>query len=61
MNYNGIYIIGAGGHGQVIADILRKLHYPVKGFLDDKLTSKIMDIPIVGPIMFAKELEGRFV
>ena len=32
MNYNGIYIIGAGGHGQVIADILRKLHYPVKGF-----------------------------
>ena len=61
MNYNGIYIIGAGGHGQVIADILRKLHYPVKGFLDDKLTSKIMDIPIVGPVMFAKELEGRFV
>lgn len=32
---SGILIIGAGGHGKVVADILLRLSMPVLGFLDD--------------------------
>ena len=57
-----IYIIGAGGHGQVVADALITLGFVLKGFLDDSLNLKeVSGIPVIGPIKLAKELEGKFI
>ncbi len=32
-----VYIVGGGGHGKVIAGILRDLHIPIAGVFDDRL------------------------
>ncbi len=57
-----IYIIGAGGHGQVVADALMTSGLILKGFLDDDLNLKeVSGIPVIGPIKLAKELEGKFI
>lgn len=57
-----IYIIGAGGHGQVVADAIMGLGSTPKGFLDDDLNLKeVSGIPVIGPIKLAKELEGKFI
>jgi len=59
-----IYIIGAGGHGQVVADTIIKMGFQPTGFLDDKeslISCKIMNIPIIGTISLAKTLNGRFI
>ena len=46
-----IIIIGAGGHGRVIADIVRKNGHEVIGFLDDNETlSTIKELPILGKV-----------
>lgn len=53
-----VLIIGAGGHGQVVADILARAHeagekpYPI-GFLDDNLRirgSYLLGLPVLGGI-----------
>jgi UDP-perosamine 4-acetyltransferase len=49
-----VVIIGAGGHGRVVLDILRlaDLHTPV-GFIDadtDRAGSTVANLPILGPI-----------
>ncbi len=59
-----VYIIGAGGHGQVVADALMKAGIIPAGFLDDNelLAGKdIMGIPVVGKIKTSFELGGKFV
>jgi len=51
-------VIGAGGHGSVVADIFLRMiengaNYQVMGFLDDNLTlvgSKILALPVKGTI-----------
>ncbi len=45
---NTLYIIGAGGHGKVIADIAVKCGYIDIAFLDDSVTGNCMGFPIVG-------------
>ncbi len=57
-----IYIIGAGGHGQVVADALIALGMKPSGFLDDNENlNSVFGIPIIGPIKLALKLEGKFV
>ncbi|MGC9090025.1 MAG: acetyltransferase [Caldisericia bacterium] len=61
---NDIYIIGAGGHGEVILDILLKNNIVPKGFLDDNRSlwnKEIQGIKVLGRINLAKELEGKFI
>ena len=43
-----VVIIGAGGHGKVIADIVEASGDKLIGFLDDKLSGKIMGYDILG-------------
>lgn len=45
---NKLIIIGAGGHGKVIADNALKNGYTDIGFVDDHAVGTCMDIPIVG-------------
>lgn len=45
---NKLIIIGAGGHGKVIADIALKNGYTDICFLDDNSTGECMGFPIVG-------------
>lgn len=63
MNKN-VVIIGASGHGKVIADIILKSGDQVKGFLDDaeNLPERILDIPVLGRVRdFEKYADCRFV
>lgn len=53
MAKDGIAIIGAGGHAQVVASTLLALGHNAIGFYDDdpqKWGQEILGIPIVGPI-----------
>jgi len=48
-----ILILGAGGHGKVVADILLASGQSVSGFLDDNLSthgSQILGLPVLGYI-----------
>lgn len=45
---NKLVIIGAGGHGRVIADIAAKNGYTDISFVDDNALGECMGIPIVG-------------
>lgn len=45
---NRLIIVGAGGHGRVVADIAVKNGYTEIGFLDDHATGKCMEFPIWG-------------
>lgn len=59
-----VVIIGASGHGKVIADIIIKSGDCVKGFLDDaeSLPERILDIPVLGKVPdFEKFTDCRFV
>lgn len=50
---SGILIIGAGGHGKVVADILLRQSIPVLGFLDDDPTiwgTSRLGLPVLGAI-----------
>ncbi len=46
--YNRLVIIGAGGHGRVIADIADKIGYKDIAFLDDNIIDSFMGFPIIG-------------
>lgn len=49
----GILILGAGGHGKVVADILQCQKIQVMGFLDDDSTrwgTLQLDLPVLGPV-----------
>lgn len=46
-----VILIGAGGHGKVIADIVLQAGAQVLGFLDDHPTSdRILGLPVLGPV-----------
>ncbi len=46
-----VIIIGAGGHGKVVADIIEKSGDKVYGFLDDNLTAKeFCGFPVLGSV-----------
>ncbi len=49
----GILVIGAGGHGKVVADIFRCLGQPVYGFLDDDPATwgtTRLGLPVLGAV-----------
>lgn len=49
MNGAGLMIIGAGGHGRVIADIAAaKDYYPKIAFLDDAVSAQQGEYPLMG-------------
>lgn len=54
-----VVIIGASGHGKVIADIIIKSGDQVRGFLDDaeNLPESILDIPVLGKVQDFKKYE----
>ncbi len=64
-----VIIIGAGGHGKVIADIILKRqeklneNIELKGFLDDRydmnLECEIFNLPVIGKVKKAKELANE--
>ncbi len=59
-----LYIIGAGGHGQVVLDCAREAGFEIGGFLDDdeNLVGKfIQGIKIIGKVALAKEIDGFIV
>lgn len=45
---NRLVIIGAGGHGKVIADIALKNGYKDVCFVDDHATGEVMGLPVIG-------------
>jgi sugar O-acyltransferase (sialic acid O-acetyltransferase NeuD family) len=47
-----LVVLGAGGHGKVVADILLALGEPVAGFVDDgrPIGSNVLDLPVLGPL-----------
>lgn len=55
---DGVVIIGAGGHGRVVADILLACGMPVHGFLDDRAVGPVEGLPVLGP--FARALDRSF-
>ncbi len=59
-----VIIIGAGGQGKVVADIVRRSGDIVLGFLDDNetITSEVVGIPVLGKIKdYVKYTEASFV
>ena len=51
-----LILIGASGHGKVIADIAVKNGYEVIGFLDDNPEVKsVMDFPVIGKVAEAEK------
>jgi len=51
-----VVIIGAGGHGKAIADVIEKSGDTVYGFLDDNLKENILNYKILGTIDSCEEL-----
>ncbi len=53
-----VVILGAGGHGKVLADIICASHDEVVGFLDDKIEkgSRVLGFPVLGPISDAQNM-----
>ncbi len=59
-----VYIIGAGGHGQVVADALLSIGITPAGFLDDNkelIGKTVLNIPVIAPVVKARETKGKFV
>jgi acetyltransferase EpsM len=59
-----LYIIGAGGHGQVVLDCARASGFEIGGFLDDDSTllGQIIDgVEVVGETSLARKINGLFV
>ena len=59
-----VVIIGASGHGKVIADIILKSGDAIKGFLDDskETTETVVGFPVLGKVSdYEKYLDCQFV
>lgn len=59
-----VIVIGASGHGKVIADIVRRSGDTLLGFLDDKEahSAEIVGIPVLGKVLdYVKYPEASFV
>ncbi len=48
--FNGILILGAGGHAKVIADIILSRGEKLIGFLDDNAKGTVLGYPILGTL-----------
>lgn len=56
-----LIIIGASGHGKVIADIALKMGYDIQGFLDDDDSIKdILGVPILGNVAKIKKYQKDY-
>ena len=56
---NRLIIIGASGHGKVVADIAKKTGYIDIVFLDNNRSITLCaGYPVLGPVSIARELEG---
>lgn len=56
------YLIGASGHGKVIANNLMLSGSSVKGFFDDDKSLKaILGYPVLGPIAKSLQYQGSFI
>ncbi|MCS6855175.1 MAG: acetyltransferase [Elioraea sp.] len=53
-----VVILGAGGHGRVVADILTLAGWQVDGFLDDARDGPVLGLPVLGA--FARAFEPGF-
>jgi sugar O-acyltransferase (sialic acid O-acetyltransferase NeuD family) len=53
-----VVVVGAGGHGRVVADILAAAGRAVAGFLDDRVAGPVGPLPVLGP--FARALDPAF-
>ncbi len=56
--FKSLVIIGAGGHGRVIADIALKLGYTDISFIDDNQTSDCMGFPVIGKCDILNTYDG---
>lgn len=56
---NRLVILGAGGHGKVVADIASRTGYADIAFLDDSpVLEKVLGFPVLGPIDLYTELDS---
>lgn len=57
-----LLILGAGGHGRVIADIAQDLGWNTIAFLDDAPlpAPPLADCPLLGPLSLRHDLGGQF-
>jgi len=53
-----IYVLGAGGHGRVVLDILRRGGTPADGVFDDQRTAPLEGTRILGPFAAALDRPG---
>ena len=54
-----LVIIGASGHGEVVADIAQRVGYRDIVFLDDSpVARECMGFPVVGPLAMANRIGG---
>lgn len=58
---SSIVVVGAGGHGIVVADALLECGEHVLGFLDDHLpaATRSLDLPVLGPITWLQNHDAR--
>lgn len=54
--FNRLVVIGAGGHGKVVADVAMKIGYTDIAFLDDRAEGYVMGYPIIGEIADCQKL-----
>lgn len=55
-----LILIGASGHGKVVADIAIKNGYAILGFLDDNpIIKDVMGIPVMGKVADAEQYVGK--
>ena len=63
---NGVFIIGAGGHGKVVVSTLQEQGMEVLGIFDDDINKwgrRLLGVPILGGLDLAQEYanKGRFI
>lgn len=59
MQAGKLYVVGAGGHGRVVAATALAAGFELGGFLDDiHAGSAVMGVPVIGPVSMLAELGG---
>ena len=60
----GVVVVGAGGHGRVVADAVRLLGHPIRGFLDDSdpgSRNPHPDVEVIGSLEILSDLPDELV
>jgi sugar O-acyltransferase (sialic acid O-acetyltransferase NeuD family) len=57
----GVVVVGAGGHGKVVCDVLRSSGNAVEGFVDDgkPAGTRVLDLTVLGDVAWALRRGGR--